>query len=534
MKKLLLGVCLAAVGMAQGQIREDGGRYIVQPSARVVVRGGASADKTLSGEPLVVQRGKTADECSAVLIRYDLSGLSLKTSLSSVIWYKGKASGPGSNPCFAIYGVQNDWNEKTVSLNTLPAKIERIEEVTVNPNVNGPIPFPVSSYMARHLKDGQISFLVEMRSAPGFSPAVEFSETPVLAIAKEQTPGYQLADLLRPVWKGSRMENETASPTSYDGKPAEANLVFAPSKIISVKNYALDKTYEEGKDYTVEGRTIRLTAGSSVPFFKYEELYHNNSAAKPGVMKTIDGGYLTFGESGFFNDKQLAVTYEHAEPWVGPVPQSATENLPATFAKLKAKQPLKLVVFGDSISVGASASGKSFRAPFMPRWGDLVADELHRFYGSEINYINPSLGGMRSDWGKNVVDGLVSFEKPDLVVLGFGMNDGGVPFTVEQFVANTRAMMESVRKQNPAAEFILLMSFQPNSKWRSLEPMPGYLEALKKMEGPGVAVADVWSTHGYLLAHKTYWDMTGNHVNHPNDFMVRIYAQTVLVALGIE
>lgn len=151
-----------------------------------------------------------------------------------------------------------------------------------------------------------------------------------------------------------------------------------------------------------------------------------------------------------------------------------------------------------------------------------------------FNYINPSLGGMRSDWGKNVVDGLVSFEKPDLVVLGFGMNDGGVPFTVEQFVANTRAMMESVRKQNPAAEFILLMSFQPNSKWRSLEPMPGYLEALKKMEGPGVAVADVWSTHGYLLAHKTYWDMTGNHVNHPNDFMVRIYAQTVLVALGIE
>ena len=533
MKKVIMGIWLVA-GMLWGQVRDDGWRYIVQPAARTVVRGGVSADKHLSsGEPLVVQRGATADECSAVLIRYDLSEMPMETSLNSLIWYKGKASGPGSNPCFAIYGVQNDWDEKTVSMNTLPAKIERIEEVTVKPDVSGPVPFPVSRYVQQHLKDGKISFLIEMRSAPGFSPAVEFSETPVLAIAKEQTPGYQLADLLRPVWKSSRMVNETAAPTSYDGKPAEANLAFVPSKIISVKNYALDKAYEAGKDYVIDGRTIRLTAGSSIPFFKYEELYHNDPAAKPGVMKTVDGRYMTFGESGFFNDKQLAVTYEHAEPWAGPVPQSAKNLLPKTFQTLENKKPLKLVVFGDSISVGASASGKSSRAPFMPRWGDLVADEIHRCYGSKIDYINPSLGGMRADWGRKVIDGLVAFEKPNLVILGFGMNDGA-SFPVEQFAANTRSMMDSVRKQNPDAEFILLMSFQPNSKWRSLEPMSGYLAALKDMEGPGVAVADMWSMHGYLLKHKTYWDMTGNHVNHPNDFLVRVYAQTVLGLLGID
>jgi hypothetical protein len=27
--------------------------------------------------------------------------------------------------------------------------------------------------------------------------------------------------------------------------------------------------------------------------------------------------------------------------------------------------------------------------------------------------------------------------------------------------------------------------------------------------------------------------MTGNHVNHPNDFMVRVYAQAVLATLGV-
>jgi len=339
--------------------------------------------------------------------------------------------------------------------------------------------------------------------------------------------------LLRPIWKGARIENETLLPTSYDGKPAEANLAFVPSRIADVKSYALDRTYEEGKDYVFDGRTIRLTPNSSIPFFKYEELYHNNPDAKPSVMPTMGGGYLTFSESSMFNDRQLAVTYEHADAWNGPVPQPARKLLPITFKTLKAGRPLKLAVFGDSISVGASASGMVKRAPWMPRWSDLVVDKLRRSYGSEIDNINPSRGGMTSEWGRENVASLVSCEKPDLVILGFGMNDAG-GFSTKQFIENIEAMMKSIRKQNSKAEFILLMSFQPNSKWRPLEPMPEYLEAFQKMEGPGVAVADIWSMHGYLLKHKTYWDMTGNHVNHPNDFMVRVYAQVLLSRLGVE
>jgi hypothetical protein len=506
-KWITLGVVLF-VGAACGQILDQGWRYVVRPSGVVSSDGGSS---------LIV------DDDSSIAIHYDLSDIPLETSLNSVIWYKGKADGPGSNPSFAVW-----------ALDANGAKAERIADVTIKPDTDGPIPFPVSGFIREHLNDGEVSFQIEMRSAPGFSQRVEFTETPSLAIVKAQVPAYDLQALLQPVWKGDRIVNETILPTSYNGKPAEADLAFVPSKIISVKNYALDTTYAEGTDYTVDGRTIRLTGNSSIPFFNYTDLYHNNPDAKPNVMKTVDGGYLTFSESPFFNDKQLAVTYEHDEPWNGPVPQPAAKQLPKTFAKLKAGEPLKLVVFGDSISVGASASGKSIRAPWMPRWADLIAGELERETGSDIDYINASLGGMRADWGKNVIDGLVSHEKPDLVILGFGMNDGGIPFSVEQFKANTQAMIDSVRAQNPDAEFILLMSFQPNPKWRSLDPMPGYLQAMKEMEGPGVAVADLWSMHGYLLKNKTYWDMTGNHVNHPNDFLVRVYAQVILATLGLN
>lgn len=493
----MMAVGLMVGGVACAQVREEAWRYVVAPE---------SVEQQSDG---------------AVLVRYDLKEVPLARSLNSVIWYKGRAAGEGANPSFAVWAVDGE-----------NAKIERVGEVTLKPDTDGPIPFPVSEYVDKNLKGGKIAFLIEPRAAPGFSQTVEFSDQPWLSIAKAQVPAYEVTELLRPVWKGSRMVNETVLPTSYEGKPAEANLAFVPSKIISVKNYALDTAYVAGKDYVVDGRTIRLVPGSAIPFLRYDELYHGNPDAKPSVMKTVDGGYLTFSESAFFNDKQLAVTYEHAQPWDGPVPQPAKKRLPKTFQTLEKGQPLKLVVFGDSISFGASASGKSNRAPWMPRWADLVAAELARAYGSEIDYVNPSLGGMRSDWGRNTIDGLVSHEKPDLVVLGFGMNDGGVPFSADQFAANTQAMMESVRKQNPHAEFILLMPFQPNGKWRSLEPMPSYLEALKRMEGPGVAVADLWSLHGYLLKHKTYWDMTGNHVNHPNDFLVRLYAQAVLALLA--
>ena len=497
-KRVSVILMMAGVACAQ-QVRDNGWRYIVSPTAVEKQSGGA------------------------VRIDYDLSNVPLETSLNSVIWYKGVASGKGSNPCFAVWAL--DENSR---------KIERIQEVTIKPNTDGPIPFPVSKYVHDHLKDGAVSFLIEPRGAPGFSQQVEFKESPALAIVKAQKENYVLSNLLKPVWKGHRMVNETALPTSYEGKPAEANLAFVPSKVISVKDYALDKTYVEGKDYVFDGRTIRLTAKSSIPFYNYSDLYHNNPDAKPRTMKTVDGGYLTFSESSFFNDKQLAITYEHDEPWDGPVPKSAKKLLPKTFQTLEKGQPLKLVVFGDSISVGSSASGKCVRAPWMPRWGDLVAAELERKYGSDIDYINPSLGGMTASWGRDTVDGLVSFEKPDLVILGFGMNDAGRPFTTKEFTDNTKAMMQSIRAQNPDVEFILLMSIQNNPKWRSLEPMIGYREALKTMEGPGVAVADMWGMHGYLLKHKTYWDMTGNHVNHPNDFLVRIYAQTLLVTLGQE
>ena len=51
------------------------------------------------------------------------------------------------------------------------------------------------------------------------------------------------------------------------------------------------------------------------------------------------------------------------------------------------------------------------------------------------------------------------------------------------------------------------------------------------MTGPGVALADVTAVWELLLTHKHDLDLTGNGLNHPNDFGHRVYAQMILRAI---
>jgi lysophospholipase L1-like esterase len=263
-----------------------------------------------------------------------------------------------------------------------------------------------------------------------------------------------------------------------------------------------------------------------------KQLYPDSADAPPKTMPSWKGGYVAFtGQLSFWSSRQIAVTYDHQANWDGPVPANAPGQLPRTKAKLRAGLPLKVALLGDSISAGAEASLED--PPHVPGWGELAMAGLHEKYHSAITLVNASLGGMVSAWGKKVAPYFVAPEKPDLCIIAFGMNDGArVP--VPQYLENTKAIIESVRAANPATEFILVASWPPNKNWRKLAPMDGYLAALKTLESKQIAVADVWSVASYLLKTKRYADVTGNHVNHPNDFMVRVYAQVTDALLGAE
>ena len=120
---------------------------------------------------------------------------------------------------------------------------------------------------------------------------------------------------------------------------------------------------------------------------------------------------------------QIAVTYRTKERWQGTVPASGLEVLPRFREKAKKKELTRLVLYGDSISCGYDCSGMYGQKPGQPVWPLLLKDSLEAFYQMEVELINTSVGGMASDWALEHVQENVCDYRPDLVLLGFGMND---------------------------------------------------------------------------------------------------------------
>ncbi len=429
-----------------------------------------------------------------------------------------KISGQGLEPCLKLVLEKSDGTKEAVT------------DLALNKKANIAT-FPVTAFLHERERATNFNFYVEPVSGSCASVQTKMDRQVDLKIDSETHPSFPLKAMLASIWKSHHMVNETLLPVSTDGGLPEGRLLFTPKGKVVVRDYALDKTYQEGTDYVVDGNCIRLPTGSSIAFLTGKQLYPDTADAPPKTMPSWKGGYVAFTEGSFWNDRQIAVSYNHQDDWRGPIPSTAPGQLPRTNEKLRTGVPLKVALLGDSISAGASASRD--RPPYTPGWGELAMEGLRQKYHCKITFLNASLGGMVSAWGKQVAPFFVTPEKPDLCIIAFGMNDGGnVP--VEQYLANTKAIIESVRQENPDAEFILVASWPPNENWRKFAPMDGYLAALKTLESKQIAVADVWSAAAYILKTKRYSDISANHVNHPNDFMVRVYAQVTDALLEAE
>ncbi len=341
---------------------------------------------------------------------------------------------------------------------------------------------------------------------------------------------------LRPFWLGATMYGESVLfvKDSADGEPT-VSLLLAPTKILSVCSSSGETTYAEGTDFVwVPGsRQITLPPGSRIPCKAPGDL-RRPAGSQPHRLTHRDGnGEILFGAGHEYHDMQTAVTYEF-DPgqWTGPKPTLAADGLPRTIKRLKSKQPLTIALLGDSISTGCNASGWAGAAPFQPPYQDLLVLHLEASYGADVTLKNFAVGGTDTGWGLANIGKVIETD-PDLVLLAFGMNDSaGRP--AKDYQANTRAMIDAVRKERPDAEFILIGTMLGNQDWTTLhqELFAQYRDGLAELCGPGIALADMTSLWEEILKQKRDWDLTGNGVNHPNDFGHRLYAQ-VLSALLI-
>ncbi|MHB1453117.1 MAG: SGNH/GDSL hydrolase family protein [Saccharofermentanales bacterium] len=257
----------------------------------------------------------------------------------------------------------------------------------------------------------------------------------------------------------------------------------------------------------------RITDYSKSGFYGVKPFDHTRSATFGNYDYTYYADY-SFDGDGQTTDEQLAYGQSRRSPGI-------------SFDK----DNLKYVVFGDSISTGAEASGAEHA------YFNVFAKYLEDRCGIRAEVINKAVGGETSDEGIGRFREDVLSQKPDLVSIAFGMNDQnrrpdnacGHFVEPEKYKENIRTMAhESLLA---GAQVILISPCLPNPDWMYTSgDMMVYARCLKEISAElGIPLADVSAVWSEVLdAGKTPHSLLLNDINHPNDYGHMLYARTMM------
>ena len=371
--------------------------------------------------------------------------------------------------------------------------------------------------------------------AHGDPPSVVPTTAPSLV---DLIGSYNLRDahLLEPFWRSKRVDGETVLFVREDETDAPTGtLLFKPGKILRARNARTGDVYEMGRDFEVDAahRRLVLTKDSRIPFLKQSELY-KPKGEKHAIKDKVGEPdvWLLWSENGF-QDMQVAVDYERDEDWTGYVPRFAGKTLPRITERLLKKEHVQITVVGDSIAFGGNASGTKL-PPHQPSFTILVAGELAHVYGAKIDLANFAVGGSMANGAMKKMD-LVLATKPDLVVIAYGMNDVSTKHA-DKYSDYIKRIIDTVRAGAPDAEFLLVASSRANPQWSHtpVDQFAKYRDALAALCREHIAMVDMTALWTDMLERKRYHDLTGNGVNHPNDFGHRLYVQAILAMLVDE
>ena len=333
----------------------------------------------------------------------------------------------------------------------------------------------------------------------------------------ENKPTCNIEQYMQPFWKADTIYNELVLLSAV-GKTA--NLMFTPSKIISVTNYDFSQKFQEGVDYSFEGKTITQLSSK--------------------VSSTVSAGVGRNNLRNVQNTSWTCVTYvpDRSNWGGGSIFHYQGDKLPKTMAKLKAKEPLVVVAFGMSITCGNNTSGfagddKNFQvvAPYMHSYVDMLGDALRKKFGGEVTVYNASCGGKMASWANQYVKYMVTPHNPDLVLLDHGMNDiwGG---SATDFKFQIQSTISKIQSACPNAEIVLVNNMLPGKGTGSPGTagptrMRAIRDQLATLESVGVTNFPMTQMTDSIYARKGEDNCIANSL-HPNDYLVRWYAQGLI------
>ena len=376
----------------------------------------------------------------------------------------------------------------------------------------------------------------------------------------------KLSDAMQYMFSGNKITNETVF---FIDKGDVKGLMYPATKITSVTSYDGKVTYTEGVDYilTSEGK-IMITENSSIPCIT-GEVYYNHNDTTLQVLHNGENKCVYWGEGDTMTKWQVCVSYEHNSTWGGFVQNCDTAQFEKLIGKLNAGEDVTFVFYGDSITCGANSSWYVGIEPNLGSYPMLFCEAIADLFGytvnyvdvshlegsikkppenyvsgtrGTINYINPSVGGWTAKDGVSYFD---TFLEPyikeygcDLLVVAFAGNDACANYTPLMVANNYKRIINLAKDIYPDLHFIMLSSMintpLSTNGWYTpsmMEHEAEFLKATRKcnlVDGIPGSLVNMTSMSVSLLDYKDFVDYTGNNINHPNDFLQRIYAQLLL------
>lgn len=392
---------------------------------------------------------------------------------------------------------------------------------------------------------------------------------------------YNAEVYLENIWEGDTVYHETA--LFLTGKDT-VKLLYPVDEVVSLRSYSLDTTYIKGVDFEItEDGQIKRLEGSRIPIYEGELTTNVKPDVNAFLLRgTTDTWLKSIGDTTHAKTA-IAVTYKHSKTFEDGyqpyAPESQQSSLKNTLAKLESGEQVNIVVFGDSISCGWSSSGLNHDiygevrdennnlvkdengntvlqlvkntlnvAPYAPPFYEMILTKLNELYPGQINFKNIALGGKSSPWGANEVANRLSVWKdengnqviPDLMMVGFGVNDRAGNTSAANFKANMKAIVDNARAAsgNENMEALYYSPFIPNQltdAW-DLELLLDYENALQELADADkkVGLVKLTSIFAEIIKSKAPEDYISSYWNHGNDFTARIYATGILAAMLTE
>lgn len=315
-------------------------------------------------------------------------------------------------------------------------------------------------------------------------------------------------------------------------------LLYPAKKIMKVYNPTLNVEYLEGKDFQHEAGSdlLYVVPGSTMPVLPREAIHPDPEKAvlfpAPGanaVRGGEDGKYLLFSAENVFAKNQISVDYQVVSGTVFPEnPVLKPGQLPRVSKLLKDGKNIRITLIGDSISEGINSTKIMNCPPYAPTYIESFAKGLEAKFNGSVTINNCAVNGTGCRHAFEIED---RWKTPpcDLLVIAYGMNDFA-RMSAQEYRDIIQEIMKRMHEAQAETEFLLITSMSGNTLWKVLPAGAdlAFAEELRKLESPTAAIGDVNPFWNDILKRKDFYDITGNGVNHPNDYGYRIYAKVLL------